>query len=616
MRETKNTMSTSVCLFIICLLLFCSCTQKPDTTIKPVKFLVITHFELEETKGAVESITIPLEKILRKLTIVKHLKSTTTKSSSIIEVSVEAKNKTTAYKQLRQVLLQAEEELPSHVKSIVREKNVRPIYINITGGLNESQLKEHAQTIKKHLSEATFTDMVFLIERPKEMLIQVDALKLSSAQLTLKDVYRAIDNSNVNISAGSISTGSTKNVKIKISNDWDTTSIKETIVKVEKTQITYLKDLLDEKQGFRIVNGPEERVCYVDQKKTMQLAVYPSSSDDDTKFRELVNQVIQEAKEAGKISHSLQYFMNPPVESFVITIEKPAHTPIGKTRDVALMLTQDIQEIIQTLKEEVTRISVVLAKEHPYKAMIHIEFKNKQEGYTNEKVNALKKKIESLVYRQNKYERHRDMELFFQYPEMHTERRFYEVKMSGPQNDTLLMYFTKLKDIINKNTLLEIEQYMIDAQRDVKKTVTINYQKAQQLGISTEDITHTIRARYHGMPTQLSFAYQEESIPVQLSLVQNGKPLTDENIFQNPIYFRSPEDGRLRSVLLNVLATYEITNGFTKITRENSQPVMSLHTATKNRENTSEVITMLQEAIQQLQMSEGYKVEEIKVVHE
>lgn len=198
-------------------------------------------------------ITKPLEKEINSITGVKEIISNSVQGFSTIQV--EFNFDTTPSEALQKVkdkvdIAMADKDFPTDLPSEpnITEMNFSemiPIMnINLSGEFSMDQLKEYAEYLEdkiEDVSEITSVDIRGV--QDKEIEVSIDLYKMQASEISFTDIENAIAFENMTISAGDIlQNGIRRNVRVI----GEFTSIKEienVIVKQEKGNIVYLRDL-------------------------------------------------------------------------------------------------------------------------------------------------------------------------------------------------------------------------------------------------------------------------------------------------------------------------------------------------------------------------------------
>lgn len=200
-------------------------------------------------------ITRPLEKEIKSITGIETLSSTSVQGYSTIQVEFDFS--VSVQEALRKVkdkvdIAKADPDFPTDLPAEpnVFELNISeltPILnINLSGNFSIEELNDYAEYLEEKieaLPEITEVDIRGVQE--KEMKIKVDLIKMESLDISFNDIIGAIQNENVTISGGDLLLfDMRRNVRI-VGEFQDEKEIEEVIIKSEKGNIVYLKDIAD-----------------------------------------------------------------------------------------------------------------------------------------------------------------------------------------------------------------------------------------------------------------------------------------------------------------------------------------------------------------------------------
>lgn len=200
-------------------------------------------------------ITRPLEKEIKSITGIETLSSTSVQGYSTIQVEFDFS--VSVQEALRKVkdkvdIAKADPDFPTDLPAEpnVFELNISeltPILnINLSGNFSIEELNDYAEYLEEKieaLPEITEVDIRGVQE--KEMKIKVDLIKMESLDISFNDIIGAIQNENVTISGGDLLLfDMRRNVRI-VGEFQDEKEIEEVIIKSEKENIVYLKDIAD-----------------------------------------------------------------------------------------------------------------------------------------------------------------------------------------------------------------------------------------------------------------------------------------------------------------------------------------------------------------------------------
>jgi len=197
-------------------------------------------------------ITRPLEKEIKSVNGIKNLNSESVQDVSIINVEFNIDVDTEkALQDVKDAVDRAMSDLPSDLDQdpVVLDvdlSRVPILNINLSGDYAIDDLVDYAEYLQDEIeelgeiSEATITG-----DKEKEVQVNIDLPKLQANQLSFNDVQNALASENINIGAGDILLGKTRRSIRTDAEFANMDEIRNVIVKHEKGNIVYLKDIAD-----------------------------------------------------------------------------------------------------------------------------------------------------------------------------------------------------------------------------------------------------------------------------------------------------------------------------------------------------------------------------------
>jgi multidrug efflux pump subunit AcrB len=198
-------------------------------------------------------ITRPLEKEINSITGIDKILSSSIQGYSSIQIKFDFS--VTPKEALRKVKdavdkAKADADFPDDLPAEpnVFEMNfseLRPVMnINLSGDFSSDILKEYAEIIEdkiEDLPQITKVDIRGIQE--KEVKIKIDVQKMESMEISFRDIENAIGSENLTISGGDVIVDGIRRTVRTIGDFSDWKTIKNVIIKQEKGNIVYLRDL-------------------------------------------------------------------------------------------------------------------------------------------------------------------------------------------------------------------------------------------------------------------------------------------------------------------------------------------------------------------------------------
>ena len=253
-------------------------------------------------------ITRPIEKELESIRGVKEITSNSLQDISVIFIEfntgVEINQ---ALQEVRDAVDKAKSELPNDLLedpmiSDIDFSEFPIININLSGDYSVNELKYYAEYLEDEIEsiyEISKVQITGLNER--EVKINVDPLKLEAYELSFDDIENAIASENISISGGEIRvSGSRRTLRI-IGEFRNVKEIENIVVKNEKQNIVYLRDLADVIYGF----ADPESYARLDRQNVVTLQVVKKGGENLLKSTEKIFNILDHARETGTLPANL-----------------------------------------------------------------------------------------------------------------------------------------------------------------------------------------------------------------------------------------------------------------------------------------------------------------------
>lgn len=258
--SVNNGTTIMVLTFIIVTMGLLAYVKMPKENFPEVKFPTIyigTPYPGNSPEDIENLITRPLEKELNSIANISKLNSNSVQdySTIVIEFSTSV-DPSDALQKVKDAVDKAKKDLPKDLDQdpSIFEMDVSefPVMnINLSGDYSNERLKEYAEYLEdeiEKLPEITRVEKRGLEE--KEVKINIDVHKMEALQVTFYDVQNAVASENVTISGGNLlSNGNRKSIRV-VGEFEDPSELENIIVKHEKQNIVYLRDIVTDKIGL------------------------------------------------------------------------------------------------------------------------------------------------------------------------------------------------------------------------------------------------------------------------------------------------------------------------------------------------------------------------------
>ncbi len=253
-------------------------------------------------------ITRQLEKEVESVKGIKKMTSLSTQDASSIFVEFQTNvDIKTALQDVKDAVDKARSDLPTDLLddpmvSDIDFSEFPVININLSGDFSLNELKNYAEDLKDEFEaiyEVSKVNITGVTER--EVKINLDPFKMSALQVSFGDVENAVSAENISMSGGDIKLGKIKRSIRLIGEFTDPKEIESIIVKSEKGNIVYLRDIGSVEYGFA------ERDSYARLAKmpVVSLQVVKKSGENLLSTIEQVIVILDESKKTNVIPNNL-----------------------------------------------------------------------------------------------------------------------------------------------------------------------------------------------------------------------------------------------------------------------------------------------------------------------
>ena len=253
-------------------------------------------------------ITRPLEKEIKSVKGLKKLTSNSVQdnSSVIVEFNTDIELKA-ALQDVKDAVDKAKSDLPSDLEMdpLVLDIDFSefPILnINLSGDFSLDELKIHAEYLQDEIeafSEISKVDITGLLE--KEIKVEVDLHSMEMCKVSFRDIEDAITFENTSIAGGDVLIGNARRMVRTSAEFTSAEEIANIIVKHEKGNIVYLKDIA------LVTDGYEDRETYarLDNQPVVSLNVVKKSGENLLEATDKIMSLLATAKQTKKIPENL-----------------------------------------------------------------------------------------------------------------------------------------------------------------------------------------------------------------------------------------------------------------------------------------------------------------------
>ena len=245
-------------------------------------------------------ITRPLEKEIKPVSGIDEMRSTSLQDVSVIMIDfnpdVEVEE---ALKDVKDAVDKAMTNLPSDldIDPIVMDVNFSELpvmNINLSGDYSVDDLKEYAEYLQEKMEvipELSKVEIKGALNR--EININVDVHKMEEVEVSFGDIESAIAYENMNISGGDLLTADGARRSIRVVGEYaNVEAMENTIVKAEKGNIIYLRDIAEVKDAYK----DRESYARLDQQAVVSVDIVKKSGENLLAATAKIQEIIAEAQ--------------------------------------------------------------------------------------------------------------------------------------------------------------------------------------------------------------------------------------------------------------------------------------------------------------------------------
>ncbi len=301
--SVNNKTTVFVIIFMITLMGLSSYLSMPIESFPEVKLPTIYVGTAHPGNSPLDMenlITRPIEKEINGITGIDKISSTSIQDYSTIivefQTAIDVKD---ALQEVKDAVDKAKKELPSDLD---RDPNIFeldfsefPIMnINLSADMSIEKLKEYAEALEDRIEKIPEISKVDIRgTKDKEVKIEVDLHKMASLNISFRDVENAIASENVTISGGNILIDGLRRTVRVVGEFTDASEIENIVVKHEKLEIVYLKDVANVEFGYE----EPKSFARLNKEPVIMLDVIKSSGENLINASTKIRAILEEAKE-------------------------------------------------------------------------------------------------------------------------------------------------------------------------------------------------------------------------------------------------------------------------------------------------------------------------------
>ncbi len=254
-------------------------------------------------------VTKVIEKEIKTVEGIDDISSTSSQDASLIIVKFTFDTDVgVALQDIKDAVDKAKSDLPDDLPTdpLVQDLDLAEmpvININLSGDYSLDELKNYAEYLQDEFEtiyEISSVEIKGIEER--ELQINVNPLKMEAYELSFSDIENAINSENLSISGGEIKMGKYRRSIRAVGEFKNTTEVENIIVKSEKGNIVYLRDLAE------VIDTYAETQSYarLDLEPVVSLQVIKKGGENLLSAVDQIFEKIEEAKKDGYLDDSLK----------------------------------------------------------------------------------------------------------------------------------------------------------------------------------------------------------------------------------------------------------------------------------------------------------------------
>ena len=308
----KNKNTIFLVTFVIIVFGIMSYSSLPKELFPEVKIptvIVQTIYPGNPPSDIENLVTKVIEKKIKTIKGIDNISSTSSQDASLILIEFTFDTEISeALQDIKDAVDQAKSDLPNDLPTdpIVDDVEISEmpvISINLSGDYSLDELKSYAEYLQDEFEtiyEVSSVEIKGIEER--ELQINVDPLKMEAYELSFTDLENAINSENLSISGGEIKMGKFRRSIRAVGEFKNTDEIENIIVKSEKGNIVYLRDLAEVKDTYA------ETMSYarLDLEPVVSLQVIKKGGENLLSAVDQIFEKIEKAKKDGNLDSSLR----------------------------------------------------------------------------------------------------------------------------------------------------------------------------------------------------------------------------------------------------------------------------------------------------------------------
>ena len=298
----NNGTSVFILLFMIIFLGFSAYRNMPKELFPEITIPTIyvsTAYPGNSPLDMENLVTRPLEKEIQPINGIKTLSSTSIQDFSAIVVEFNTDV------DVDEVLLEVKDAVDKAKKDLPNDLPAEPsvmevdfsempiLNINLSGDFSIDNLKMFAEDLQDEIeaiAEISEVEIKGVLDR--EIKVNVDLYKMQANEISFFDIENAIANENISMAGGEIEMQGTRRSLRLVGEFKSAKELEDVIVKHEKGNIVYLRDIADVEDGYK----SRSSYARLDGFPVVSLDVKKKSGENLLLATEKINQILADAK--------------------------------------------------------------------------------------------------------------------------------------------------------------------------------------------------------------------------------------------------------------------------------------------------------------------------------
>ncbi len=308
----KNKISVFILTFLIVVIGFMSYTGMPKELFPEVVFpyiMVQTVYPGNNPSDIENLITRPIEKEIDGIKGIKKISSTSMQDVSLITIEFNFdRDLKSALQDIKDAVDKAKPDLPTDLKKdpVVQDIDISEfpfININISGDYSIDELKKFADDLSdkfKTIKQVSKVNIQGISD--KEVKINVDNQKMESLKISFNDIKNAIKQENISMGGGQLKIGNIRR-SIRILGEFKSADqLNNIIIKHEKGNIVYLKDIASVEFGFEDAKS----ISRLNTNPVLSLQLVKKSGENLLKASDQVYKIIDQIRKDKIVPDNLK----------------------------------------------------------------------------------------------------------------------------------------------------------------------------------------------------------------------------------------------------------------------------------------------------------------------